>query len=175
MPKLFEIFGYRVNDGSREAESNRKAARCPFMGCDCDGGGNRYLSQIDLDDLKYSDELKDYFKGRKSIPSGVCSIQPREGRSPWIVCPRRLLVLGREGMGQRAHQDFAETMLIEHSGFRSGEKLGVWSEVKVKHEIGEGDNRKSFDYTLDYVVMPVGVAEQSEAPESDGKGYVPGL
>ncbi len=46
MPKLFEIFGYPIDDHSEEAEQNRRAARCPFMNRDCDGGGNRYLSQI---------------------------------------------------------------------------------------------------------------------------------
>ncbi|MGH3087999.1 MAG: hypothetical protein ACRDSJ_11860 [Rubrobacteraceae bacterium] len=171
MPKLFEIFGYRVDDRSREAEANRKAARCPFMGCDCDGGGNRYLSQIDLDDLRYSDELKSYFKGRTTVPSGVCSIQSREEQRPWIVCPRRLLVLGREGMGTRAHQGFAESMLIDHSGFRSGMKLGVWSEVKVKYETGAGRDRKSFGYTFDYVVMPVGRIEQSAIERNAGEQW----
>lgn len=171
MPKLFEIFGYRVDDDSQEAESNRKAARCPFMDCDCDGGGNRYLSQIDLDDLRYSDELKDYFKERTVVPSGVCSIQPREGQRPWIVCPRRLLVLGKEGMGERAYQSFAESKLIRYSGFAPGTKLGVWSEVKVKYETGTGRDRKSFDYTFDYVLMPVGIVRQSMVEQDTGEQW----
>lgn len=171
MPKLFEIFGYRVDDRSQEAESNRQAARCPFMDCDCDGGGNRYLSQIDLNDLKYSDELKDYFKGRTTVPSGVCSIQPREGQRPWIVCPRRLLVLGRQGMGKRAHQDFAESTLLQHSDFAGGTKLGVWSEVKVRYETGTGRARKYFDYTFDYVIMATGIMKSSAIAQATGETW----
>lgn len=33
-------------------------------------------------------------------------------------------------------------------------KLGVWSEVKLRYATGEGRDRKSFDYTFDYVLMP---------------------
>lgn len=154
MPKIFELFGHRLDDDSPEAQADRKNCNCPFMDRECDGGGNRYSSQIDLEDLRYSEELKSYFKGREVVPAGVCSIQPRESQRPWIVCPRRLLVLGREGMGRRAHQDFAESLLIQHSGFPSGTKLGVWSEVKLRYATGEGRDRKSFDYTFDYVLMP---------------------
>lgn len=138
------------------------------MGRECDGGGNRYLSEIDLGDLKYSKELKEYFKGRANVPSGVCSIQPRRNQRPWIVCPRRLLVLGREGMGERAHQSLAESMLMEHSGFASGTKLGVWSEVKIKYEENVDETRKSFDYTFDYVIMPLRSVELREAGEIVG-------
>lgn len=138
------------------------------MGRECDGGGNRYLSEIDLGDLKYSDELKEYFKGRETVPSGVCSIQPRRNQRPWIVCPRRLLVLGREGMGKRAHQSFAESMLMEHSGFEPGTNLGVWSEVKIKYEEVADETRKSFDYTFDYVIMPLRSVELREAGEIIG-------
>lgn len=140
------------------------------MGRECDGGGNRYSSQIDLADLRYSEELKSYFEGRDTVPAGVCSIQPRTGERPWIVCPRRLLVLGREGMGRRAHQDFAESLLLRHSGFPSGTRLGVWSEVKLRHATGAGRARKSFDYTFDYVLMPTRSVELDVIVESTGVG-----
>ena len=48
MPKIYEIFGYPVTVQTAEAIDSRQRAHCPFMGGDCDGGGNRYLSQIDL-------------------------------------------------------------------------------------------------------------------------------
>lgn len=71
-------------------------------------------------------------------------------------------------MGGRAHQDFAESLLIRHSGFPSGTKLGVWSEVKLRYATGEGRARKSFDYTFDYVLMPTESVELSEIEESIG-------
>ena len=97
MPKLFEIFGYPISDRSEEAELNRRAARCPFMNRDCDGGGNRYLSQIDL---SRNAALKAIFPDHSKVAAGVCSIQVKPDTAPWIVCPRRLLVLGRERAGK---------------------------------------------------------------------------
>ncbi len=170
MPKIFELFGHRVDDTSPEAEADRKNCSCPFMGRDCDGGGNRYSSQIDLEDLRYSQELKHYFEGRETVPAGVCSIQPRESERPWIVCPRRLLVLGKEGMGHRKHQDFTDTFLLRHAGFTSGTKLGIWSEVKLRYATGTGRNRKSFDYTFDYILMPIQNIKLETALESTDIG-----
>ena len=97
-PQLFEVFGFPLSDRGSTAEKFRQNAMCPFMGCECDGGGNRYLSHVDLSSKP---ELKDYFGGRARVPSGVCSIQPKQGERPWIVCPRRLMVLAHEGMGKR--------------------------------------------------------------------------
>lgn len=92
MPEIFEIFGYPLSDQSEEAKSNRLAARCPFMERDCDGGGNRYLSQVQLVDTH---PLKSLYPTRETLAAGVCSIQVARSATPWIVCPRRLLVLGR--------------------------------------------------------------------------------
>ncbi|WP_287130068.1 hypothetical protein [Candidatus Cyanaurora vandensis] len=72
MPQIFEIFGYPIADQSEAAESNRRAARCPFMGRDCDGGGNRYASQIDL---SRNSALAAIFPEHSKLASGVCSIQ----------------------------------------------------------------------------------------------------
>ena len=93
MPKIFELFGFPITAQTKEAEEHRRAAKCPFMNCACDGGGNRFASNINLLD---NPKLKKYFHNKTNVPSGVCSIQLNENQSPWIVCPRRLLVLGRE-------------------------------------------------------------------------------
>ncbi len=82
MPKIFEIFGYPIDDLSEEAEQNRRAAHCPFMNRDCDGGGNRYLSQIDL---SRNAVLKAIFPNRSKVAAGVCSIQVKADTAPWIV------------------------------------------------------------------------------------------
>jgi hypothetical protein len=159
MPKLFEIFGYPISDDSEEATGNRLAARCPFMGRDCDGGGNRYSSQIDL---ARNQELAAIFPNRKQLAAGVCSIQLLPDTTPWIVCPRRLLVLGRERAGQRTHQKSSEAVTLGVLGYPSGTKLGVWSEVKIKYKETVGDLLISFDYTFDYVLMPIGSVSETE-------------
>ena len=94
MPKIFELFGFPLNVDTPEAQQHRLSATCPFMGCDCDGGGNRYLSNINLNQNL---ELKAIWPARDEIVSGVCSIRLNNIDQPWIVCPRRLLVLGKRG------------------------------------------------------------------------------
>lgn len=159
MAKLFEVFGYPTSDRSPEAENCRRDARCPFMDRDCDGGGNRHLSRLDL---SARPELKIYFRGRDHVHAGVCSIQPTSDTQPWIVCPRRLLVLAKGGSGTRKHQETAESVVLQHSHFPIGSRIGVWSEIKLKHSQTVVGDKKSFDYTFDYVLMPLGRASQTE-------------
>jgi hypothetical protein len=138
------------------------------MDSDCDGGGNRYLSSIDL---RERPSLRDYFLGRESVPSGVCSLQLTERGMPWIVCPRRLLVLGRSDTGRRAHQGAIESMLLGLSGCASGLRLGVWPEVKMKYAEQRGEIRKSFDYTFDYILFRVARLDQHEIEQRTGKTW----
>lgn len=165
MPKLFELFGFPLDVHTPEAQQHRLAARCPFMGCDCDGGGNRYLSNINLN-LK--PELKAIWPNRDEIVSGVCSIRLNEVEQPWIVCPRRLLVLGkRSGQLQRASQTAVEQKLLTAIDFPIGTTV-VWPEVKLKSNSpeqlneDEEEDERTFDYTFDYVIMPLDTVNQHD-------------
>lgn len=153
MSKIFELFGYPLNDQSPEAIETRKNAQCPFMSADCDGGGNRYLSNVNLEQ---NAELAAFFPERSSVPSGVCSLQLQNNTSPWIVCPRRLFFLAKSGAGQRIYQRFSEQLLLKHTGYPSGTKLGVWSELRVTYR----KKGKSFQYTFDYILMPIASLDQ---------------
>lgn len=165
MPKLFEVFGYPVSDNSPEAEANRKAAKCPFMGRDCDGGGNRYLSEVDL---TRNAALQAIYPSRKSLAAGVCSIQTKPDAPPWIVCPRRLLVLGREAAGVRARQRDTETKTLSLLGYPSGTRLGVWPEIKIQYKEVVNDEPLSFHYTFDYILMPLGIQKDSDIEVTTG-------
>ncbi len=48
MPKIYELLGYPINDNSPEIMESRRRAFCPFISDTCDGGGNRYMADIDL-------------------------------------------------------------------------------------------------------------------------------
>ena len=48
MSKIFELYGYRLDHWNEEAEKNLSHAWCPFMDSECDGGGNRYQSAINV-------------------------------------------------------------------------------------------------------------------------------
>jgi hypothetical protein len=164
MGRVYEVFGYPAVDERAAAEDVRRAARCPFMDGPCDGGGNRHLSSIDLDS---DPEMEEYFEGSVvlgRVPAGVCSIRPSPRSDPWIVCPRRLLVLGRQAAGKRRCQVDIERLVVDLFEYPSGTRLGVWPEVKLKGKDSTGLDPKRFDYTFDYVLMPLGDLHREEAP-----------
>jgi len=152
MPKLFEVFGYPLNDESDAAQTSRRLAYCPFMDCPCDGGGNRYLSHIAL---AGKPELAAFFRDKSVVPSGVCSIQLKEGEQPWIVCPRRLLALGRGGTQAAGNQPVAKKLLFDQLRYNAGVSIGVWPEVNLKWSGSVNGIEKRFDYTFDYLLMPI--------------------
>ena len=85
--RIYELFGYLTADRTNEATRHRKECACPFSGQECDGGGNRYQSFLNLDTNR-DRALVAFFNGRKdNIPAGVCSLRTSE--RVWIVCPRR--------------------------------------------------------------------------------------
>ena len=145
--QIFEIFGYPVDSWSAEACSNMLKCQCPFMCAECDGGGNRFSSNVSLTSKH---PLHKIFPGRDSIPAGVCSLQLHPGEQPWIVCPRRLLNY-RNG-ADHGHQKEIKQLLCEKSGLVKGARYSVWSEVKMKCNVKDGVNTGIFDYTFDYVI-----------------------
>jgi hypothetical protein len=120
------------------------------MGRTCDGGGNRYSSEIVLTP---NHRLTTRYPDFKRLPAGVCSLQLRADESPWVVCPRRLLALDYQPTELPAVSP--QLMLIRQIlgllAYPPGTRLGVWSEVKLKY----GAEDKLFDYTFDYLMMPL--------------------
>ncbi len=142
MSKIFEVFGYPLTSNHSDAIDCRTKAWCPFMESECDGGGNRHLSTLQLQDHP---QLVQHFPKKKTVHVGVCSLLVRE--KPWIVCPRRLFVLRDESRSQlqaRVRED-----LGQYSGLPRATEYRAWSEVKIKFSTAED---KSFDYTFDYVL-----------------------
>lgn len=166
MSKIFELYGYRLDCWNDEAVKNRAKAWCPFMDAECDGGGNRYLSAIDL---KNSKHLRQYFPGKEIVQSGVCSLRLREGEQPWIVCPRRLLSL--KAQKQSDYQAHVRAELAKRSELEQGKAYRAWSEVKMKIETtNDDDEAKSFDYTFDYIIAGAARRKVSDIAALIGKG-----
>lgn len=165
MSKIFELYGYRLDCWNDESAKNREKAWCPFMDAECDGGGNRYLSALDVNK---NSNLKKYFPGKKIVQSGVCSLRLRDTEQPWIVCPRRLLSL----RGQKSnYQTHVREQLIKCSELKPGEIYRGWSEVKMKVETTNNDDEaKSFDYTFDYVIAGSNRKKLSDIAKLIGKG-----
>ena len=138
MPRIAETYCEGTKANSR-LSSLVTTQNCPIKGTKCDGGGNRYASNIviatsNLKGLVPEDE----------ICSSVCSIETGSGEN-WIVCPRRLFYLGNTL--PNPPQQKLLSFLIRKSGL-SG-TIGWWKEVKIKSKNANGD---SFDYTFDYVL-----------------------
>ena len=139
MPKIFELLGYPLEDKSPAADSARRKAHCPFGGRPCDGGGNRYMTQIDLAQTK---ELRLFFHSElKRVPTGVCSIQLHGDEPPWIVCPHRLFAL-------RERMDEIQGRLLRLA-FEPGIRVGVFPQVRVSQR----RSGRIFACTFDYVLM----------------------
>jgi hypothetical protein len=156
--KIFELYGYRLDCWNDEAARNREKAWCPFMDAECDGGGNRYLSALDL---RKNTHLKKYFPGKDIVQSGVCSLRLRDGEQPWIVCPRRLLSL--RAQIKSGYQAQVRAELAKYAQLDSSRSYRAWSEVKMKIDTtNEDDEAKSFDYTFDYIIADSGRKRLSE-------------
>lgn len=166
MSKIFELFGYRLDSWSAEAESNCQKVWCPFMDSECDGGGNRYLSAIDL---STHIGLAKKFPGKQLIQAGICSLRIRDGDQPWIVCPRRLLSLREKPLGID-YQEHVKKQLAKYMALVKEKNYRVWAEVKMK--IGtttDDEQEKFFDYTFDYVIVDSKRILLSEAAKIIGR------
>lgn len=150
MPTIFDLFGFPLDDRSEKTEAIRKARQCPFMDDICDGGGNRYQTEIKLDP---SEPLIQYFNaGIQRVVPGVCSILA--GKDVWVVCPRRLLAVRHTGDGlpkvNHALQKYERDLLVG-AGLPQGVKIGLWSEVALKQRIADAD----INYHFDYIAAPL--------------------
>jgi hypothetical protein len=172
MPKIFELFGYPLADDSKAANDARKTAHCSFMGRECDGGGNRYLSNLNL--IRNA-ELRRFFRlpaDQEEVASGVCSIKLQPGERPWIVCPRRLMALSRTAPhGVNTHQSTTEARLLRLFGYPRGTRLGIWAEVNLDYEENVAGQKKRFDYAFDYILSPLGRVSQVAAERATGESW----
>lgn len=161
MSKIFELFGHPLTSSHPDAIDCRTRAWCPFMESECDGGGNRHLSVLQLSDHP---QLAQQFLEKEAVQVGVCSLLV--SGKPWIVCPRRLFVL-RDSNRSQIQARVREGLI--QCGLDKATEYGAWSEVKIKFSTEE---EKSFDYTFDYVLAgrgrkPLGeIAKLVEKSES---------
>ncbi len=161
MSKICELFGYPVTDKSSSVQESRRKAFCPFTSATCDGGGNRFQSEINL---SAHPELQKFFSGMDKVSSGICSIQLRDREPPWIICPRRLFYMGKSATA-KIFGGKTQTVLLNKCNFPKGTRIGVWSEVKIKYVRGE-EKPVTFDYTFDYVLMPLATISARRAVEA---------
>lgn len=166
--RIYEVFGYPITDQSQEASIHRKSAICPFTSMRCDGGGNRYMSEINLKEHAHRDLAK-LFPGQTKLPAGVCSIQLKPDESPWIICPRRLLYMGRNADESILHAT-PQKKLLSVCRYPKGTTLGIWSELSVSYT---DTTEEKFDYRLDYVLMPVTSVSQDDAAEAANMDWKP--
>jgi Restriction endonuclease NotI. len=152
MAKIYELYGYHETDRSENVEKSRKRTECPFSGGLCDGGGNRFMSNLDLSEHP---ELREYFVEMDDVPSGICSIQLSPGEPPWIICPRRLFYMGKHAT-EEIMKGHTQSVLMKKCNFLPGTTVGVWAETKIKYQNTSDEEDAVFDYTFDYVLVSLG-------------------
>lgn len=163
MPVVRELFGARLGDSGEQQGSFRDAA-CPHMGgALCDGGGNRDMARWPAAEQPLA-SLFDAAVGQATggfLPCGVCSVQS-QGRPPWAICPRRLLML--HAGAPSAQQERLRGVVLRLAGFGDGEEVRVWSEVSLRAQ--------GINYRLDYVLRcgdrPPVIVEVMTASTSGG-------
>ena len=150
MPTVKELYGLPIGEGGDRREIIRQA-HCPHMMAQCDGGGNRDMARLPANDQTMA-ELFDPAVGSLSggfIPCGVCSIHVASSRESdtgvdWAVCPRRILTFQNGGFS------VSQTPLAQRSlqlgGFQKGDRVSVWSEVRII------DRQLGIDYRFDYIL-----------------------
>ncbi len=151
--QIYELYGHLLSDKSEIAESDRKSCRCPFYGGICDGGGNRYQTFLNKRVVE-KNNLENYFNtDLELIPPGVCSLIVKDVK--WVVCPRRVFSFS-ENQSDSYHSNLVANILKKYCALIENERIGIWSEAKIKYkEIKGDDEAKSFDYTFDFVVASV--------------------
>lgn len=139
MSVVHELFGYALEDKSKEALSSRRHAMCPFMGKRCDGGGNRSMARVSL---RNDASLRSLFDGvGNDVDCGICSIE--QGGKKWVICPRRIVCFG-----ENAWQKDALNRTLFLSGWQPPQRLAIWREVTVRVT----KENKKFHYTFDYII-----------------------
>lgn len=163
--QIYELFGFLVDDTSTVAEEYRKHCRCPFTNERCDGGGNRYQTFVTQAELQKFG-LAEYFVNSSGlIPPGVCSI--RTNAETWIVCPRRIFAFSQI-QEESAYSSYIAGILKKYFKYSPGNRIGVWSEIKIKYTTKDDDGEKSFDYTFDYIIAEIGPQKLSVVAEELG-------
>lgn len=200
MAKIAELFGQRIGENPAQAPQPWKDRHCPFTNRTCDVTANRSDRAIlDLEHSAVSPEDKTAIEnlyGTAPIPVGICSIfTARQNEAlgrPWIVCPKRMMEL-------RAAPPVIPNAIRELIPINPGTKVRCWWEFKLRSrasalaEAGESpdarcadadsavggvadpeavpDNR-FFEYTFDYILIPVEQAEGQTHPKLIGPPYV---
>ncbi len=165
MPQIFELLGYPVSDNTEKVVQSRKKAFCPFMNAMCDGGGNRFMSELSLKDHP---ELQQFFNSMETVPSGICSIQLSDNTPPWIICPRRLLYMGSKS-NEKTFKSATAQRLLSKCDFPASSRIGIWAETKVKYVKAQStEDNALFDYTFDYVLSKLGRVSLESASMQTG-------
>lgn len=142
MSKIAESYCVSASDHAAVVAS-AKTQTCPLLNTKCDGGGNRYSSDL----VVKSPQLVSVFSSESTVRSSICSLEVGAENKNWIVCPRRVLSFERTDLNdpQKSLKDY---LFLQSDLIRP---FAVWKEVKLK----VSNDNKSFDYTFDYVASSV--------------------
>jgi len=117
---------------------------------ECEQKNNR--GQVALVNLERFPDLQERYN-RATIPLGMCSVLDR--KRPWIVCPNRLFYTGLAA-------PTLEHSIYQSWGFKPGERVALWREVRIQTK----RRAKKFNYNFDYVFRRLRDAEAGTYEET---------
>jgi hypothetical protein len=142
MSRIAEIYG-KGTHGSHDLLSLAQNESCLISGKKCDGGGNRYASNIQIKNSTLDGKITD----KVEICSSICSLEVGKNKENWIVCPRRLVTFGENRPDDP--QILIKKFIFEKANLTP--PFAVWREVKMKVK----NEDLLIDYTFDYVASKI--------------------
>jgi hypothetical protein len=163
---IAELFGVRVVEDQDEIPEYWTTQYCPFTQRTCDVSGNRSdRAFFDMNHASVTDDDRRAIEaayGTNAIPLGICSLNTKRHNEtvskPWIVCPKRLMDL----RDARPNIPAEVRRLVD---IEPGTLVRCWWEVKFRSR--EPDAANFFEFTFDYLLIPL-----SEAKEIVGPPYI---
>lgn len=196
MAKIGELFGVRIQTPPSEPPQQWKDRHCPFTGRTCDVTANRSdraLLKLDQKAISPEDRARiESLYGAAPIPLGICSVlttrQNETVGRPWIVCPKRMMevravppVIPAEvralipiapGTPVRCWWEFKFRSRAAAVVGDEGELEGIGGEEAGDAAIEVAPDNRFFEYTFDYIIIPVDYSGGSSHPKLIGPPFI---
>lgn len=151
--RIAELFGY---DPAVFTDDRRTqvAGQCPIRGAECDVTENRHrtahLNILHQGIAPRERQTLQRLYGRAALPLGICSCWTKRQNEtvarPWILCPKRLLVL-------EPPRPVIPIEVKSAIGIADGTRVRVWAGLKFRSR--ETGTSRFFEYTFDYLLLPL--------------------
>ena len=180
MAHVGELFGQLVKAVPPGAPPAAWIQRwCPFTSKVCDVSANRGdRAFLDLGHRSVTEGERQLIKelyGDKPIPLGICTVATKrrfeQTTKPWIICPKRVLEL-------RTSPPVIPEVVRDLIPIQKETPVRCWWEFKFAangvedEEEAAGPGGRFFEFTFDYILIPVEPRGESKQPRLIGPPFI---